>query len=101
MLKCLVCGRQTEVGEPTGKFITKIPVKYPNDIIGNRIVSEIKCCVACSGEEMLEEEKEIDINCLTHDDLSGMLSPRRCFKCGKNIDNEPKGFRCCPRCRKK
>ena len=100
MLKCLICGKQTLKGEPTGKLFTKMKIKYPNDVIGCRIIKEIPCCIECSGTEWVEEEKAIDTEHLTHEDLTNLLSHRVCFKCGKKLDNEPEGVRCCSKCKK-
>lgn len=61
MLKCPICQQQTKKGEATGKFTTKIKVEYPNNVFGNRIVREIKCCMKCSGERYLEgSEKTLE-----------------------------------------
>ena len=54
MLICKLCKRQTNPGEPTGKFLT-IVYKNPKERNeGKRIFSEIKTCVRCSGERLLK-----------------------------------------------
>ena len=52
---CPFCKEKIEANSPTGKFLTKIKIIYPNEVVGSRIVKEIKCCIKCSGEEYLEE----------------------------------------------
>jgi hypothetical protein len=52
-LKCPLCKRVTRYGEPTAKFLTKTKVKYPNEVIGSRIVKEVKCCMGCRGEKWI------------------------------------------------
>lgn len=58
MLKCPFCKRQTARGEPTGKFVTLVKIEYPNGIIGNRILKEVKCCTNCSGMKMLKQTEK-------------------------------------------
>lgn len=54
MIKCEKCNRQTPSGQPTGLFI-----KTKRRLIGKDIVSQIKTCYRCSGEEEIKiKEKE-------------------------------------------
>ena len=54
MIKCLLCKRQTQKGETTGKFITMV-YKDPNDKSkGKRIFKEKKVCIDCNGENLLK-----------------------------------------------
>ncbi len=54
MLICKLCKRQTEKGEPTGKFLTMVYVDPDNRSKGKRIFEEKKVCIACSGECLLK-----------------------------------------------
>ena len=54
MIKCLLCKRQTEREEPTGKFLTMV-YKNPNDKLeGKRIFKSKIVCINCSGECLLK-----------------------------------------------
>lgn len=53
MIKCPICKRQTELGESTGKFLTKVYI--PNDKTkGKRIFKSKIVCMDCNGECLLK-----------------------------------------------
>ena len=54
MIKCPLCKRQTEKGEPTGKYNTMV-YKNPEDRAeGKRIFKSKIVCTNCSGECLLK-----------------------------------------------
>lgn len=54
MIKCKLCKRQTEIGEPTGKFRTMVYIDPDDKSKGNRIFSEKIVCMNCDGECLLK-----------------------------------------------
>jgi len=54
MFKCPLCQRQTERGEPTGKFLTMVYKNPENKLEGKRIFKSKKVCMDCNGECLLK-----------------------------------------------
>ena len=54
MIKCLLCKRQTQKGETTGKFRTMVYKDINNQSEGKRIFKEIIVCMGCNGENLLK-----------------------------------------------
>ena len=63
MLKCIKCERQTQSGEPTGKFTTYRNKTYIDGIDGREAMSELNVCSNCIGEaETKKDKKENETN---------------------------------------
>lgn len=54
MIKCGLCKRQTNSGEPTGKFYTMVYKDSNDKSKGKRIFSEKIVCMNCNGECLLK-----------------------------------------------
>jgi len=54
MLKCPLCKRQTERGEPTGQYLTMVYKNPENNSEGKRIFKSKKVCIDCNGECLLK-----------------------------------------------
>lgn len=50
MIKCKLCKRQTEEGEPTGTFRTIVYIDPKDKSKGKRIFKSIIVCMNCDGE---------------------------------------------------
>lgn len=58
MIKCKLCKRQTEEGEPTGTFRTMVYIDPKDKSKGKRIFKSIMVCMNCDGECLLKKEQE-------------------------------------------
>ena len=54
MIKCRLCKRQTNKGEPTGKFYTMVYIDPHDKSKGKRIFEEKVVCMGCKGECLLK-----------------------------------------------
>ena len=54
MIKCSLCKRQTETGEPTGRFLTMVYINPNDKSKGKRIFKSKIVCMNCNGECLLK-----------------------------------------------
>lgn len=54
MVKCPLCKKQTERGEPTGKYNTMVYIDPEDESKGKRIFKSKIVCMNCQGECLLK-----------------------------------------------